>query len=108
MIQGFVPGDVCSDDASRAAEEIASRGVALSADSRFIHLPDVVVAVGMTAGAGQQRPVGCLARVVIVKPLDSTRASIVKADGNAFVARFAVERGLRGLQRVIVLDIQAV
>src|SRR5262249_29971353 len=108
MIKGFVPGDVGSDDASRPAEEIASRGVASPADSRFIHLPDVVVAVGVTAGAGEQRPVGRLARVVIVEPLHTARASIVKADGNAFVARFAVERWLHGLQRVIALDIQTV
>src|SRR5262245_21243044 len=108
MIEGFVPWDVGADDASRTAEEVSSRGVALAADSRLVHLPDVVVAVGVTAGAGQQRPVGRLARVVVVEPLDSVSATIVKADGNAFVARFAVERGLRGLERVITLDVQAV
>src|SRR5262245_2515215 len=105
MIEGFVPGDVGSDDAPRAAEEVASRGVALPSDSRLIHLPDVVVAVGMTAGAGKKRPVSRLARVVIIEPLDSARAPVVKADGNAFVAGFAVERRLRGLQRVITLDV---
>src|SRR5262249_59267878 len=95
MIEGFVPGDVRADDAAWPAEEIAaSRGGARLAGSRFVHLPDIVVSVGMTAGSGQQRPVGRLARVIIVKPLDPARASIVKANGNAFVARFAVERRL--------------
>src|SRR5215831_17887222 len=109
MIEGFVPGNVRADDAAWPAEEIAtSRGGARSAGSRVVHLPDIVVSVSMTAGSGQQRPVGRLARVIIVKPLDPARASIVKANGNALVARFAVERWFRGLQRVIVFDIQPV
>src|SRR5262245_2118089 len=74
VIEGFVPGNIGPDNATWPAKEIAtSRGVPRPAGSRFIHLPDIVIAVGVTACSGQHRPVGRLPRVVIIKPLDPAR-----------------------------------
>src|SRR5262245_51893000 len=109
VIQSFVPWNVRSNHASRPTEEITTvRSIAGFTHSWFIHLPDIVVAVGVSTGAGEQRPVGSLAYIIIIKPLDSACPSIVKADRDAFVARLAVQRGFSGLQQVVVLHIQSI
>jgi hypothetical protein len=90
-------------DAAWSAEKIAeTRGLyRLAAGCRFVHLPDVVVAVSVAAHSGKQRPVRRLTHVIIVKAVNPIGIAQVKANGNAFIMWLAVQRGFGGLERVI-------
>ena len=72
------------------------------------HLPDAVVAVGMAARAGHQRPIGNLARVVIVKTVVTRDVLVVKADRHGFVVWLAIQGWLGRLKGVVMVNEQSI
>jgi len=63
-------------------------------------LPDIVTAVGVSEGAGEDRPVRSLPNVVVVEPT----VPRVPVDGVVLVTGLPIQAGLDGFTRIVALD----
>jgi len=73
--------------------------------SPVVHLPDVIVSIGMTTGSIHHGPVCALAHIEVIKPIGRSGDScIVEAHRDLLIPGFTIQCWLDGLQIEILLN----